>query len=123
MSMTIQEAIKRINEHMSIHHIGQYPHILLAEALHMALDALREKALREDPQPLTLEELHNMVGEPVYIVYASAEPCEWVVFDHHDDGGFGTSDNSWWFARGYGIAWEAYRHKPKDVTDINVGNK
>lgn len=44
MSMTIQEAIKRINEHMSIHHIGQYPHIHLAEAMQMALDALREKA-------------------------------------------------------------------------------
>lgn len=31
------------------------------------LDALREKAEREDPKPLTYEELLKMHGEPVYV--------------------------------------------------------
>lgn len=39
--MTNEEAIERISDHMEIHKIGECPHIKLAEALDMALDALR----------------------------------------------------------------------------------
>mgnify|MGYP007117046880 CR=1 FL=1 len=38
--MTPQEAIGRIYDHMVVHHIGEYPHIKLAEALEMAIKAL-----------------------------------------------------------------------------------
>ena len=41
MSMTREEAINRIKDHMAAHHIGEYPHIKLKEALDMALSALR----------------------------------------------------------------------------------
>ena len=41
MSMTREEAINRIKDHMVVHHIGEYPHIKLKEALDMALSALR----------------------------------------------------------------------------------
>ena len=41
MSMTRKEAINRIEDHMEVHHIGEYPHIKLKEALDMALSALR----------------------------------------------------------------------------------
>ena len=41
MSMTREEAIERIVDHMEVHHIGEYPHVKLAEALGMALSALR----------------------------------------------------------------------------------
>ena len=41
MSMTREEAINRIKDHMEVHHIGEYPHIKLKEALDMALSALR----------------------------------------------------------------------------------
>ena len=41
MSMTREEAINRIKDHMVAHHIGEYPHIKLKEALDMALSALR----------------------------------------------------------------------------------
>ncbi len=34
------EAIKRIKDHIRVHHIGEYPHIKIAEALNMALSAL-----------------------------------------------------------------------------------
>lgn len=43
MSMSYREAINRIKDHMEIHHIGEYPHIRLAEALEMAISALVEK--------------------------------------------------------------------------------
>ena len=39
--MTNEEAIERISDHMEVHKIGEYPHIKLAVALNMALDALR----------------------------------------------------------------------------------
>lgn len=39
--MNEREAIERIRDHMEVHRIGEYPHIKLAEALNMALDALR----------------------------------------------------------------------------------
>lgn len=38
--MTREEAINRIKDHMVVHHIGEYPHIKLKEALDMALSAL-----------------------------------------------------------------------------------
>ena len=39
--MTREEAINRIKDHMAVHHIGEYPHIKLKEALDMALSAFR----------------------------------------------------------------------------------
>lgn len=39
--MTREEAIERISDHMEVHKIGEYPHIKLAVALNMALNALR----------------------------------------------------------------------------------
>ena len=39
--MTREEAIARIKDHIEHHRIGEYPHIKLAEALDMALSALR----------------------------------------------------------------------------------
>ena len=36
------EAIKRIENHMRVHKIGEYPHIHLKEALDMAIAALQE---------------------------------------------------------------------------------
>ena len=39
--MTREEAINRIEDHMAVHHIGEYPQIALKEALDMAISALR----------------------------------------------------------------------------------
>ncbi len=44
--MTAEEAIKRIQDHMDVHRIGDYPHIKLREALNMAISALREQEER-----------------------------------------------------------------------------
>lgn len=38
------------------------------QALDMALSALRTQQEREDPKPLTLDELRQMDGEPVWVV-------------------------------------------------------
>ena len=39
--MTREEAIGRIKDHMIAHHMGEYPHIKIKEALDLALSALR----------------------------------------------------------------------------------
>ena len=52
--MTREEAINRIKDHMVVHHIGEYPHIKLKEALDMALSALR---------PVSREQVERMRGE------------------------------------------------------------
>lgn len=44
--MTNGEAIHRIQEHMRVHKMGQYPHVLIKEALDMSIDALREQEER-----------------------------------------------------------------------------
>ena len=44
--MKREEAIKRIQDHMDLHRIGDYPHIKLREALNMAISALREQEER-----------------------------------------------------------------------------
>ena len=41
MSMNREEAINRIENHMEVHGIGEYPHIALKEALDMSITALR----------------------------------------------------------------------------------
>lgn len=37
------EAIKRIEDHMRVHKIGEYPHIFLKDALDIALEALKKQ--------------------------------------------------------------------------------
>jgi hypothetical protein len=37
--------------------------------MRLAIEALREKAERENPKPLTLEELKKRVGKPVFLVH------------------------------------------------------
>lgn len=71
----------------------------------MALEALREKAARENPEPLTLEELRQMIGEPVWCVPLDDKPQRapmWQI----------AGDRMYWGS--YGKTWIAYREKPKE---------
>lgn len=77
-----------------------------------AADAIKEKLERENPQPLTIEELRQINGEPVWLDDKD-EPSNtgWVVW---------TSEHTkYWIEAsldpGYGSIWTAYRHKPKEV--------
>ena len=59
--MDRKEAILRIKDHMEHHGIGKYPHLKLKEALDMAI-----AALSQPNEPLTLEQLREMDGEPAW---------------------------------------------------------
>lgn len=131
MSMTTEQAAAWFEERS---HNTSMPG---ARAMYeIAAAALREKAEREDPKPLTLEELRQMDGEPVYLEYQLGQHTYtgWNVLksvfltEKGDclkciDGklfsivgmervkfiteqSFATQD--------YGKTWIAYRHKPKE---------
>lgn len=78
--MDRKEAILRIKDHMEHHGIGKYPHLKLKEAFDMSI-----AALDAPNEPLTLDELRQMDGEPVYIVFlpdATGEKLQfWALVD------------------------------------------
>lgn len=91
----------------------------------VAAAALREKAEREDPKPLTIDELKQMDGEVVWVkvldtsdpsvpyescwgdIFVWAEGVSFWRFGHESE----IDPNS----KNYGKTWVCYRHKPKEV--------
>lgn len=76
----------------------------------IAAEALREKADRENPQPLTLEELRQMDGEPVWIDDWWEDSHGWELSMDAADYFEGERRTE----KEYGSIWVAYRHKPKE---------
>ena len=89
---------------------------ILREALDMAISALRQQDARKN-DPLTLDELRRMEGQPVYIV----ENTEyWAIVNSFDQAGvyllsYGNPDDYGYFGL-YGKTWLAYRQKPEEGT-------
>lgn len=104
--MTNEEAIKRIEDHMHVHGIGKYPHNFIYEALSMAITALQEQEERENPKPLTIEDLKQSEGRSVWWDWCG-EYClckkEYVVTSN------GTFSFNFVVNNG-----NAYRNKPKE---------
>lgn len=59
--MDSAEAIRRIEDHMRVHKIGEYPHIYLKEALDMAIEALEKQTPKE---PVIWEEKYYFSPTP-----------------------------------------------------------
>ena len=76
------------------------------EALDMAISALRQQeCVGEANKALTLDELRQMDGEPVWCVSLGAELSR--------GNGWYIGVNNW-FMNGYGKTWLAYRQKPEE---------
>lgn len=92
------------------------------EIVEYTISALRQQEhfrdLTKKVEPLTLDELRKMDGEPVYSVEITGRE-EWLF---RRDGGFAdmygefTSDDFMVFDN-YGKLWWCYRHKPEEGTD------
>ena len=95
---------------------------ILREALDMAISALRQQEhfrdLTKKMEPLTLDELRQMDGEPVWCVEITGRE-EWLF---RRDGGFAdmygefTSDDFMVWDN-YGKLWWCYSQKPEEGTD------
>ena len=94
----------------------------VSDACVMAVAALREQEERENPKPLTLDELRQMDGEPVFLVelVQKSDPETpnlwgwWIVFTSHNTNGFIPRGGGLFSNYGYGKTWLAYRSKPKE---------
>lgn len=122
MSMTIQEAIRCLHlpgDHLrNYDEYGIYIDDELKDAMQMAMAALREKAEREDPKPLTLEELRQMDGEPVWINgkhYGVFADVVRIIKKENGDSLVRFNLCRHIQEARYGKTWIAYRHKPKEV--------
>lgn len=78
--MHIQEAIKRIQDHIRVHKIGEYPHINLKRALDMALDALVEK---ERNKWILVED--KLPEDGVLVLVTDDHHCDTGIYDAEDD--------------------------------------
>ena len=93
--------------------------------LRMAADRLKELAAPPPNPPLTLEELREMDGEPVWISPVNANgkvPARWMLVS-----GYNPNKDIYLFApscnitqgyngKSYGKIWLAYRRKPEEGT-------
>lgn len=131
MSMTREEAIRELESaiKLSRYYLGVTTGLgdQLAingltrniESREKAIAALREQEERENPKPLTIEELRQMDGEPVYVIPLEKSLKdksweEWCVMDGDEAEVPGIEYWSWNLSA-YGKTWIAYRHKPKEV--------
>ena len=87
--MTAEEAIKRIQDHMDVHRIGEYPHIKLSKALNMAISALRDQ---EERSWIPVTEKLPDVGIEVLIYSEDDGVC----VDYYVGDSFGYYDVTHW---------------------------
>ena len=120
--MTREEAIAWFeNWLLDYYDIDDIPQELTAELAGIALAALRQqdhfREVTKKAEPLNLDELRRMEGQPVYIV----ENTEyWAIVNSFDQAGvyllsYGNPDDYGYFGL-YGKTWLAYRQKPEEWT-------
>ena len=130
--MTREEAIKVLeNPDVSIGvaaRIGQDPEYWrkLRPALDMAISALRQqdhfREVTKKVEPLTLDELRQMDGEPVWCeIYIKGQPSFYGIVHGENVTGFIPGDDkpanlAITNVGAYGFAWLAYRQKPEEGT-------
>jgi hypothetical protein len=91
------------------------------EALEVAANALCESAaLRADAPPpngpLTMEELREMDGQPVWFCKCHNGLCNWCVIDHTNETNIFFTDGTVRLMSSYGDGWLAYRRRPEEGT-------
>ncbi|MFV0515808.1 MAG: hypothetical protein ACK5MV_00210 [Aminipila sp.] len=85
----------------------------LQSAYMLLAKALQEKAERENPKPLTFEQLKERVEKPIYIV--TGGNSYWIVIDSVQEE-YMLSGNTFYWRDDFNDTWFAYNHKPKEAT-------
>ena len=99
---------------------------ILREALDMAISSLRQqehfREVTKKVEPLTLDELRQMDGEPVWCeIYIKGQPSLYGIVHGETVTGFISGDDkpanlAITNVGAYGLAWLAYRQKPEEET-------
>lgn len=122
---TIHDAIRAL--HSPGYHLRNYDEYgiyiddELKKAMSMAVNALEEKYEREYPKPLTIDELRQMNGEPVWVEELSKliDQTGWALVEVADRGTYKDIP----YVKCHICTWDVsfrglhcYRHKPKEET-------
>ncbi|WP_040663668.1 hypothetical protein [Oscillibacter ruminantium] len=91
------------------------------DALDAAISALRDRIARQNPRPLTLQELQKMAGEPVYVQHiispaSNRDDGEWLILKSCQPDisqPYVAFKDSGLCVYYYGQSWLAYRTKPE----------
>ena len=87
----------------------------MAEAHRVAISALRAQRERENQKPLTLDELRQMDGEPVWVQSPGVpEYGRWAIVEGVGENCLFLHDD--FTCHDYGKTWLAYRKKPEEGT-------
>ena len=91
--------------------LKRYEDVLFDEAGKelLSLDDLRKLAVSNDP--LTLDELREMDGEPVWGVFSDGPDC-YMIIKWHNSEFFNTFECGFLLVDEYGKSWLAYRRRP-----------
>lgn len=119
--ISVAKAIKRIEDLIGILDIrigwGDGPADILSEKCdyELAIAALRNYVPLPENKPLTLEQLRQMDGKPIYMVDLTGGTLwtRWTIFDRHDDNGFVPRGGGYFRTETYGKSWLAYASKPE----------
>ena len=125
--MTIEETISALDivEHMESFSVLYEPGEpmnratvgKLKEACRMAISILRARTDPPPNDPLTLEELREMDGEPVWVEAMVSLETEWCIvkYDHQMKRiRFWSADGGWYDSYDYGGRIIAYRRRPEE---------
>ena len=128
--MTREEAIECLSERVSIGKTCEQSCMVgfgvnintLDEAFDMAISALRKQEhfrdLTKKVEPLTMDELRKMDGEPVWIKLFDPDEAFWVLrngwVDTRNPEPMILCHMRWYSHVDYGKTWLAYRQKPEE---------
>ena len=91
---------------------------ILREALDMAISALRQqehfREVTKKVEPLTLDELRKMDGEPVWVQFLHNKIGYWYLIDCHNSEFIRFYRSGFLIIGEYGKNFLAYRQKPED---------
>lgn len=71
--------------------------------------------VQEPQEPITLKELRQMEGEPVFLVIENLDVQRWAILDFSGDERTSFQNGLRLSNEVYGKTWICYRHKPKEV--------
>ena len=122
--MNIKKAIQHVRNRLEYSVFGGSTAIS-TEVVYLCLQALEEKAMRESPQPLTIEELKNRIEQPVYIQCLDVNEGFWVIRNTSAEMVTNTPRKAimfhmrWYYYDDYGKTWAAYDYERKNENNGN----
>ncbi len=106
MNETIKDLLRRSEEPMKLYILARIEDL-----------EKQVKDLTPPPNgPLTMEELREMDGQPVWFCKCHNGLCNWCVIDHTNETNIFFTDGTVRLMSSYGDGWLAYRRRPEEGT-------